>query len=100
MRTFTVVYYEVTRIKRTVKAVSLDSLMEKLPRIQERDGWRGCDEETLGTNGVEEVFDADGKRVYDAGTRAGYAVECDCNERSWHGDEHDSACVFAGEARL
>lgn len=25
--------------------------------------------------------------------------ECDCDERSWHGDEHDSACVLAGLPR-
>lgn len=25
--------------------------------------------------------------------------ECDCDERSWHGDEHDTACPLAGGKR-
>lgn len=30
---------------------------------------------------------------------AGDDRECTCDDRSWHGAEHDSACDFAGEVR-
>jgi hypothetical protein len=26
--------------------------------------------------------------------------ECTCDDRSWYGDQHDSACDFAGEDRV
>lgn len=42
--------------------------------------------------------------IWDAMT-IGLAVEepseedCDCNDRSWYGENHDSACPLAGQAR-
>lgn len=26
-------------------------------------------------------------------------MDCNCDERSWHGDYHDSACPYSGERR-
>jgi len=34
---------------------------------------------------------------YDHDAEAG--KECTCDDRSWYGDQHDSACDFAGEDR-
>lgn len=28
-----------------------------------------------------------------------HADDCDCDDRSWHGDQHDSACPLAGQDR-
>jgi hypothetical protein len=29
----------------------------------------------------------------------GEQLECDCNDRSWYGDEHDSECELAGRLK-
>lgn len=57
---FEVIYYEVTRITRIVSATNVNDAIEKSEAV---DGWQDCDEVTLGTSGVEEVWQGS-KRVY------------------------------------
>ena len=79
--TYTVVYYELTRIERQVEADSVEHAVAAAEKIRwdyensecpPDSVWEGCDETTYGTNGVEEVLDSEGNLVYNAGTIAGY----------------------------
>lgn len=66
MSKFTVVYFETTRIERTVDAESVEEAIYRSEELRSVGSWDGCDEESLGTDGVEEVLDERGERVYTA----------------------------------
>jgi len=69
--TFTLVYYELNRLERKVKAKTLEQAIAKANKIE---GWDDCEEETQGTNGVEAAFDESGFQVYESGTVAGFPL--------------------------
>ena len=60
MAKFTCVSFENIRITLEVEAETPAEAME----IANESGWEDCEEETLGTDGVVEVLDASGKRVW------------------------------------
>jgi hypothetical protein len=65
MPLFTLVYYEVTRLEKTVEAESLEqAILIGNQRRHDTGWWEDAQEETLGTNGVEHVFDDHGHEVY------------------------------------
>jgi hypothetical protein len=65
MAQFTLVYYEVTQIEKTIDAPSLEeAILAGNQRRHDTDWWDGAEQETLGTNGVERVFDAIGQQIY------------------------------------
>lgn len=67
---YTLVYYELNRIERKIEAPSLEEAIAQAGKLE---GWDDCEEEAMGTNGVEFAYDEAGNRVYDAGTVAGFA---------------------------
>lgn len=78
MPSFTLVYYELNRIERTVEAETMEAAIAEGERLRhEVGGWEGCTETTHGTNGVEMVINADGETLYDAGTVAGMVEASD-----------------------
>jgi hypothetical protein len=76
---YEVVYWELTRISRLVRAKSMEHAIAKSERLRRKNIWEDCQEDSEGTNGVERVYlygtSADGKptceMVMDAGTMAG-----------------------------
>ncbi len=70
MPEYEVVYWELNRISRRVKAKSVELAIAKSERLRRTRVWDDCEEETEGTNGVEQVYLAD-KLVYNSGTIAG-----------------------------
>jgi len=60
---FTCVYFETNRIERQVEADSAEEAIKKAD-AEAVNGWEGCQEESLGTDGVVEVLDANNKRVW------------------------------------
>jgi hypothetical protein len=69
--TFTAVYYETNRIERTIEAATVEEAIAASEALRAESGdwvdWKDCGEESIGTDGVVEVLDAAGKRVYDSG---------------------------------
>lgn len=65
MPRFTLVYYEVTRLEKTIEAGSLEeAILTGNQRRHETAWWDDAEEESLGTNGVERVLDDHGHEVY------------------------------------
>ena len=64
MPKFKLVYFETTKIVVEQEAATLE---EAIALSGDDTGWDGAEEFTLGTNGVEEVYDEAGNKVYDAG---------------------------------
>lgn len=76
--------------RRTWADIEADTA-EEAQRLVFEDGCEYEHEETLvsgpgGSDDMEVEADDTGK-------------ECTCDDRSWYGDQHDSACDFAGEDR-
>ena len=63
MGKFTCVYFETTRIEKEVEAETVELAIAAANEATSQ-GWEGCDEESLGTDGVVEVLDAGGNRVW------------------------------------
>lgn len=74
--TFEVVYFEMTRLTRKVEADTLEEAIAKSEALRTEGEWDDCQEDTLGTNGVERV-ELNGETVYDAGTKWGLVDEGD-----------------------
>ena len=62
--------------------------------LEARFPWLLTDEQANGGDVVEALAE-----WHEELTGAGDDRECTCDDRSWHGPEHDSACDFAGEER-
>jgi hypothetical protein len=62
--------------------------------LEARFPWLLTDEQANGGDVVEALSEWHAELVEPGDDR-----ECTCDDRSWHGDEHDSACDFAGEER-
>jgi hypothetical protein len=60
--TFELVYFETNQITRKVEASTLEEAIGKASQIED---WADCEEESLGTAGVEEAY-VDGVCVYSA----------------------------------
>jgi|HubBroStandDraft_1064217.scaffolds.fasta_scaffold68762_1 hypothetical protein len=66
--TFTVVYYETNRIERSIEAATVEEAIAVSEASRADDGdWKDYGEESRCTDGVVEVLDAAGKRVFDSG---------------------------------
>ncbi len=68
MAKFFVEYREINVITREVEADSVEEAIAKSEqiRVDSEEPWEDCQEDTLGTNGVERVTDAKGVEVYNA----------------------------------
>ena len=75
MPNYTLVYYEMTRVARDVEAPSVEEAIAMGEAMREEHNWEDCEEEALGTNGVEEVIDENGNAVYSSGTIWGKVEE-------------------------
>jgi hypothetical protein len=65
---YTCVFFETNKIQKTVEAETPEAAIA-LAEVAAQAGWADCVEETLGTCGVEEVFDANAVRVWMDGDR-------------------------------
>ncbi len=69
MPTFDLVYFELTRITKSVEANDMESAMRVDLARCDPFFWDNCKEETLGTMGIEAVYDQAGNLLYDAEIR-------------------------------
>jgi|GEM_PF-4801793 len=56
MQKYTCVYYETNKLSIVVEAETPEQAIEKADNAV-KDDWEGCEEECLGTSGVEQVLD-------------------------------------------
>jgi hypothetical protein len=84
---YTVIAYETTSLTYQIEADSPEAALEKYTQSEQPDVDFGAPEEEL--LGVDDVR-VDG--YPDTDTR-----RCTCDERSWYGEEHDTACPLEGK---